>query len=85
VDKEGIIPYANEEIVAGFTVGAAWSGLRKSWVGYKVARRLADDYSKVLYARRIIFNCRMLNIPEPYFSELDHDDMVTRWPGSSNP
>lgn len=81
-DRNGQIHFSDEELVAGFSVAAAWSGLRKSWLGYKIAKREGDEEEQVGYARAIVFNCRMLQIEEPLFLELMHDKLVLGWPSS---
>ncbi len=69
-DKYGIRRYATEDVGLNITAAAAWSCLRKSWKGYKIAAGKMDEDLKVVYARRIIGLCRLLDLDEPEFLEL---------------
>jgi hypothetical protein len=69
-DRYGVGHHADEELLQGLTAAAAWSCLRKCWKGYKIAAGKLDEDLKVVYARRIINLCRLLDIDEPEFLEL---------------
>jgi hypothetical protein len=69
-DRYGIGHYADEEVFQGLTAAAAWSCLRKSWKGYKIAAGKMDEELKVMYAQRIVGLCRLLDLDEPEFLEL---------------
>lgn len=46
----------------GYTERQCWGALRKSWLGYKIAKREEDYYILTLYARRIRYWQAVLGI-----------------------
>ena len=69
-DQYGERHFGDEALGPSLTVSAAWSCLRKSWKGYKIASGNTDDDGRIFYARRIIHMCKLLRLEEPEFKEL---------------
>lgn len=72
-DKDGNRHLAYEEPLPGFSVAAAWASLRRCWKGYRIALASEDGEKKVLYAGRIFFLCRLLNLEPPRFKGLEEE------------
>jgi hypothetical protein len=64
---------AYEEPLSGLSVAAAWASLRRCWKGYRIALANEDVEQRMLYAGRIFFLCRLLNLEPPRFKGLEEE------------
>ncbi|MPZ08291.1 MAG: hypothetical protein GEU26_18070 [Nitrososphaeraceae archaeon] len=64
---------SNSNIVlpSGFTVKSAFRGLKKAWLGFKIAKSKDDDEKMIYYARIIQKLQEELCLPVSNFTNLD--------------
>jgi hypothetical protein len=64
--------YNNGQVLSsGYTIRSTYRGLKKAWIGYKIAKG-EDDYHKMLYyAEGIKKFQRELNLPVSSFPDLN--------------
>ena len=72
-DEDGTRHLAYEEPLPGLSVAAAWASLRRCWKGYRIALANEDEEQEALYAGRIFFLCRLLNLEPPRFKVLEEE------------
>jgi hypothetical protein len=64
--------FNNRQVLpSGYTIRSTYHGLKKAWIGYKIAKR-EDDHDKMLYYSEGIKKFqKQLNLPVSNFQELD--------------
>lgn len=55
---------------SGFSVKSTYRGLKKAWIGFKVAKRKGDHDKMVYYAEGILKFQKQLGVPVSGFSDL---------------
>lgn len=69
VDENGEVRFA-EERVGRFTVGSAWSSLRKCWMGLRIARNSFDEGKALKFASRIQYLQSILGLTVTEFTDM---------------
>jgi hypothetical protein len=66
----------DEVLPSGYTVKSAYRGLKKAWLGFKIAKS-KDDYDRMIYYSKIVQELqKQLNLSISSFSNLKMSDTL---------
>ena len=67
----------DEVLPSGYTVKSTYRGLKKAWVGFRIAES-KDDYDKMVYYLRIIQKLQKdLSLPVSSTADLNKTELLT--------